>query len=356
MTLIVTAGVIALLSVLVGTRIFIKFLVKRGYGQFIRDDGPTTHKTKRGTPTMGGAVIVLSVVFAYLLSHLIFWQPITVSGALMMFLLVATAILGFIDDWTKITKQRSLGLTSRGKLIGQTLIGVTFGYLALQFPNALGFTPASTAISFTRDIEWLKLPLVLAVIWITLLILASSNAVNLTDGLDGLATGALTMVFGAFALINIWQRNQRCAGSAMDKTMCYPARDPWDLAIISVALAAGCFGFLWWNAKPAKIFMGDTGSLSLGAALGGMAVMTRTELLLILLGALFVIETASVIIQVSYFKLSKGKRVFKMTPLHHHFELLGWDEATVVIRFWIICGVSVGLALSLFYGGWILGV
>ncbi len=356
MTLIVTAGVIALLSVLVGTRVFIKFLVKRGYGQFIRDDGPTTHKTKRGTPTMGGAVIVLSVALAYLLSHLIFWQPFTVSGALMMFLLVATAILGFIDDWTKITKQRSLGLSSRGKLIGQTLIGVIFGYLALQFPNSHGATAASTAISFTRDIEWLKLPLVLAVVWITLLILASSNAVNLTDGLDGLATGALTMVFGAFALINIWQRNQRCDGSVMDKVGCYPARDPWDLAIISVALAAGCFGFLWWNAKPAKIFMGDTGSLSLGAAMGGLAVMTRTELLLLLLGALFVIETASVIIQVSYFKLTKGKRVFKMTPLHHHFELVGWDEATVVIRFWIICGVAVGLALSLFYGGWILGV
>lgn len=355
MTLIVTGGVISLLTVLIGTRIFIKFLVKRGYGQFIRDDGPTTHKTKRGTPTMGGLVIIIAVVLAYAGSHLIAWTAPTVSGLVLIFLLVATGALGFIDDWTKITNQRSLGLSGRGKLIGQALIGGVFGFLSLNFANPWGVTPGSALISFSRDIEWLKLPVILAIIWMILLITAASNAVNLTDGLDGLASGSLTMVFGAYTLISIWQRNQWCRPGATSGPLCYEVRDPWDLAIISAALAAGCFAFLWWNAKPAKIFLGDTGSLALGSVLGGLAVHSRTELLLIILGLLFVVETASVMIQVSYFKATKGKRVFKMTPLHHHFELLGWDEVTVVIRFWIICGVSVVAGLSLFYAGWVLG-
>lgn len=355
MTLIVTAGAISLLGVLLGTRFFIKFLVKRGYGQFIRDDGPTTHSTKRGTPTMGGIVIVGAAVLAYTLAHLIFWIAPTVSGVLLLFLLVATAFLGFIDDWTKISHQRSLGLTPRGKIIGQTMIGGIFGFLALQFSDDYGVRPASQAISLSRDINWLKLPIILAIIWFIVLITASSNAVNLADGLDGLASGSLTMVFGAYTLINIWQRNQWCRPGATSDPQCYMVRDPWDLAIVSTALAAGCFAFLWWNAKPAKIFLGDSGSLALGAAVGGLAILTRTELLLIVLGLLFVVEAASVIIQVGYFKLTKGKRVFKMTPLHHHFELLGWEEVTVVIRFWIICGLSVTGALALFYTGWVLG-
>ena len=194
-----------------------------------------------------------------------------------------------------------------------------------------------------------------AIVWITFMVIASSNAVNLTDGLDGLAAGALTMVFGAYALINIWQRNQWCRPGSTAGPMCYQVRDPWDLQVLAAALAAACFGFLWWNAKPAKIFMGDTGSLALGGAVGGMAILTRTEILLIILGLVFVIEALSVAIQVSYFKLTHGKRVFKMAPLHHHFELLGWDEVTVVIRFWIICGVSVVVGLALFYAQWILG-
>jgi len=161
------------------------------------------------------------------------------------------------------------------------------------------------------------------------------------------------MVFAAFTLINIWQRNQWCGLESTRGPICYDVRNPWDLAIISAALAAACFGFLWWNAKPANIFLGDTGSLALGAAMAGLAVMTRTELLLVVLGALFVIETVSVVMQVSYFKATKGKRIFKMTPLHHHFELLGWDEVTVVIRFWIICGVTIAAGVGLFYGEWV---
>lgn len=355
MKLIIVAGVLSLLGALVGTRVFIGFLVRRGYGQYVRDDGPQTHGSKRGTPTMGGAVIILVCVIAYALAHLVNWERPSYSGLLLLALLVACGALGFIDDWTKITNKRSLGLSSRGKLIGQLLIGLAFGVAALSFPDKYGETPASQAISLTRDIEWLRLPLVAAVVWMTFLIIAFSNAVNLTDGVDGLATGALTMVFGAYTLISIWQRNQWCRPGSTTSPMCYHVRDPWDLAVVSTALAAACFGFLWWNAKPAKIFMGDTGSLALGGAVGGLAIITRTELLLVVLGLLFVIETASVAIQVSYFKLTKGKRVFKMAPLHHHFELLGWDEVTVVIRFWIICGTSVVSGLSLFYAQWVLG-
>lgn len=362
MITILGAGVIALLATLVGTKFFIVFLVHRGYGQFIRDDGPTTHRTKRGTPTMGGVVVIAAAVLSYFLTHLITRTSITVSGLLILGVLVATGFLGFLDDWTKISKQRSLGLTPRGKMIGQGLIGVGFGVLSLLFPAAaeagvsknVGARPGSVFLSAVHDIEWARLPVVVAIIWMTLLITAASNAVNLTDGLDGLATGASTMVFGAYALIAIFESNQWCVTGSRGPR-CYDVRDPTDLAVVSVALAAACFGFLWWNAKPAKIFLGDTGSLALGAAMAGLSIYTRTELLLFILGLLFVIETLSVMIQVSYFKLSHGKRIFKMAPLHHHFELVGWDEVTVVVRFWIICGVSVAAALGLFYGGWVWG-
>ena len=356
MKLILAAGVIALLGTLLGMKYFIAFLQRRQYGQFVRDDGPQTHTAKMGTPTMGGVVILSAGVLAYLLAHLLTWEPVTYSGLLLLGLLLACGALGFIDDWTKISHKRSLGLTSRGKLIGQLAIGVAFGVASLLVPDGYGVTPASTAISFTRDIEWLRMPVVIAVVWMTLLIIASSNAVNLTDGVDGLATGSLTMVFAAYTLINIWQRNQWCRPGSTAGPLCYNVRDPWDLAVVAAALAAACFGFLWWNAKPAKIFMGDTGSLALGGAVGGLAILTRTELLLIVLGLLFVVEAASVMIQVGYFRATGGKRVFKMAPLHHHFELLGWDEVTVVIRFWIICGTAVVAGLSIFYAQWVLGI
>ena len=357
MIAIVTGGLIALLITLLATRFFIEFLARRGYGQFIRDDGPTTHRTKRGTPNMGGVVVITAAVVGYFVAHLVGREPLTVTGLLVLGLLVATGVLGFLDDWSKISHQRSLGLTARAKLAGQGLISVGFGVLALQFPAAqgnVGAHPASVHISAIHDISWLRLPAVIAVVWMALLIMGSSNAVNLTDGLDGLATGASTMVFGAFTLIGIFQRNQWCLTGERGPR-CYDVRDPLDTAVVAACLAAACFGFLWWNAKPARIFLGDTGSLALGAAMGGLAIVSRTELLLVVLGMLFVIETVSVMIQVGYFKATHGKRVFKMTPLHHHFELLGWDEVTVVIRFWIIAGVSVGAGLMLWYGGWLTG-
>jgi phospho-N-acetylmuramoyl-pentapeptide-transferase len=203
--------------------------------------------------------------------------------------------------------------------------------------------------------ELLELHVVLVIIWVMFLIAAASNGVNLTDGLDGLASGACVMIFGAYTLVNIWQYNQSCAYTASAGPKCYEVRDPYDLAVVAIALAGACFGFLWWNAEPAKIFMGDTGSLSLGGALAGLAIFTRTELLLVILGGLLVIEVMSVIMQVGFFKLTKGKRIFKMSPLHHHFELLGWAQVTIVMRFWIIAGLFVAAGLGIFYAEWVAG-
>ncbi|AFV89104.1 MAG: phospho-N-acetylmuramoyl-pentapeptide-transferase [Acidipropionibacterium acidipropionici] len=350
---ILLAGGLSMLGTLVGTKWFIVFLAKRGYGQFIRDDGPQTHAAKKGTPTMGGAVIILAVVLAYFLAHLLTWTHVTVSALLVLWLFAGLGFIGFLDDWTKISKQRSLGLRPKGKLIGQAFVAVTFGIGAMFFHDSHGVAPASPAISFLRDISWLHLPLWLGVIWVILLIAGASNAVNLTDGLDGLAPGAATMVFAAYTLLSLWQFNQWCSNEATAR--CYTVRDPHDLAVVALALTGACFGFLWWNAKPAKIFLGDTGSLAIGGAVAGLAVLSRTELLLAIIGGLFVIETLSVMIQVSVFKVTHGKRVFKMAPLHHHFELKGWAEITVVIRFWIICGLMVAIGLGIFYTEWVVG-
>ena len=193
--------------------------------------------------------------------------------------------------------------------------------------------------------------MVFVIIWVIFLVLGSSNGVNLTDGLDGLASGAAIMTFLAFIMIGVWEFGQSCAIS--DSPQCYNVRDPLDMAVLSAALAGACAGFLWWNAAPAKIFMGDVGSLALGGAISGIAVVLRVEALLAALGGLFVLITLSVIIQTGYFKLSGGKRVFKMAPLQHHFELLGWGEVTIVIRFWILAGMSVAGGLGLFYGQWV---
>jgi phospho-N-acetylmuramoyl-pentapeptide-transferase len=353
---IVFAGCISLLGTLLGTRIAITYLVRKGYGQLIRDDGPTSHHTKRGTPTMGGLVIIGSVLVAYGLSHLLTWTPVTASAILVLFLFTGLGVVGFLDDFIKIRKQRSLGLRSKAKIAGQSIVAIVFALLSLQFPDERQITPASPAISFLRDIAWLdNLAVVLVVLWVMLLIAAASNGVNLTDGLDGLAAGACVMIFGAYTLINIWQYNQSCAYTASAGPKCYEVRDPYDLAVVAIALAGACFGFLWWNAEPAKIFMGDTGSLSLGGALAGMAILTRTELLLLILGGLLVIEVMSVILQVGFFKLTKGRRLFKMSPIHHHFELLNWAQVTIVMRFWIIAGLFVSAGLGIFYAEWVAG-
>ena len=335
---------------LFGTPALIKVLARRGYGQIIRDDGPVTHHTKRGTPTMGGIIIIFSALFSYLIAHLIFGGKISMSAILILALVIALGLVGFIDDYLKVSKQNSAGISGKQKIFGQVLFASIFGYLGTHFPDKDGLTPISLQLSTVRD-TGITLGVVAVVIWVAFMVTATSNGVNLTDGLDGLATGASVMTFLAFVLIGVWEFGQSCAVVATEN--CYNVRDPLDLAVLAAAFAGACTGFLSWNASPAKIFMGDTGSLALGGALAGLATSLRVELLLIPLGGLFVIITLSVALQVAYFKISGGKRLFKMAPLQHHFELLGWGEVTIVLRFWIIAGLSVALGLGLFYTQWV---
>jgi phospho-N-acetylmuramoyl-pentapeptide-transferase len=357
MRAILFGGGIALLISLLGTRVAITQLAKRGYGQEIREDGPTTHHTKRGTPTMGGIVIILAALIGYFSAKIFTGEVPSSSAMLLLFLFAGLGFVGFLDDFIKIVKQRNLGLRSAAKMIGQTVVAVVFGILALSpmLEDEDGRAPASHQLSFLRDFGW-ELPTIVVLVLIWFLVTGFSNAVNLTDGLDGLATGASMMVFGAYTLVNIWQNNQSCA--ALPNANCYEVRDPLDLAIVSAAVTGACFGFLWWNASPAAIFMGDTGSLSLGGGLAGLAIMTRTELLLVILGGLFVAVTLSVMLQVSWFKATRrltgtGKRMFRIAPLQHHFEMLGWAEVTIVIRFWIITGLCVATGLGVFYAQWV---
>jgi phospho-N-acetylmuramoyl-pentapeptide-transferase len=357
MRAVVAAGAISLVLSLLGTPLLIRYLTRRQYGQFIRQDGPASHHVKRGTPTMGGIVIILAAVFAWLIANFATGRVPNASSILVVFLMVGLGLVGFLDDGIKITRERSLGLRARWKFLGQGIIGVTFGILALQFSNSQGLTPASTSISFLRDTAidlayWgPAVGIILFVVWSNFLITAWSNAVNLTDGLDGLATGTAIVFFGAYVLVCIWQGNQLC-GLSDSTSLCYEVRDPGDLAILSAAIAGACFGFLWWNASPAKIFMGDTGSLALGGAIAGLTIVSRTEILGVFIGGLFVIVVMSSVLQIASFKLT-GKRIFKMAPLHHHFELMGWGEVTIVIRFWIIAGLCAGVGMGLFYAEWV---
>ncbi|MBK3640434.1 phospho-N-acetylmuramoyl-pentapeptide-transferase [Streptomyces sp. NPDC059690] len=346
------SGVIGLFLTLVGTPLLIKLLARKGYGQYIRDDGPREHASKRGTPTMGGIAFILATVAAYFLSKVITGQPPTYSGLLVLGLMCGMGLVGFLDDYIKIVKRRSLGLRAKAKMAGQLIVGISFAVLALQFSDARGNTPASTKLSFITDFGWTIGP-VLFVVWALFMILAMSNGVNLTDGLDGLATGASVLVFGAYTFIGVWQFQESCANAQTltNPGACYEVRDPLDLAVIASALMGACLGFLWWNTSPAKIFMGDTGSLALGGVLTGLAICSRTELLVAIMGGLFVLITMSVVIQVGSFRLT-GKRVFRMAPLQHHFELKGWSEVLVVVRFWIIQGICVIVGLGLFYAGW----
>jgi phospho-N-acetylmuramoyl-pentapeptide-transferase len=299
---------------------------------------------------MGGIILIAAALVGYLTAHLLTRNSLTISAVLVLGLVIALGALGFVDDWLKVSRQKSLGLTAKQKLFGQASIAAIFGGLGVNFADTSSLTPISYYLSGVRETS-LYLGPIIAVAWVVLMVMSASNGVNLADGLDGLATGASVMTFLAFILIGVWEFGQGCAINS--GTGCYQVRDPLDLAVLAAAFAGSCTGFLWWNASPAKIFMGDTGSLALGGALAGLAATLRVELLLIPLGGLFVIITMSVVIQRLYFKISGGKRVFKMAPLQHHFELLGWGEVTIVIRFWIIAGLSVALGLGLFYAQWV---
>jgi phospho-N-acetylmuramoyl-pentapeptide-transferase len=344
------------------TPVFIRLFKRMAWGQFINVDTPDAHHVKRGTPTMGGIVIILAVLFGYFASALFTQEPPTVSGLLVLLLMTGLGIVGFVDDFLKVRKERSLGLSPIAKIIGQVIVGIVFAILALQFPNDQGETPASTNISFIRDLpfdflSWgLVFGIIAFIVWICLIVMFTSNGVNLTDGLDGLAPGSSILAIGSFVIIGFWQFNQSCASTSIDPDVlykCYTVRDPLDLATIAATIVGALIGFLWWNTNPAKIFLGDTGSLALGGALAALAILAHTELLLIVIGGIFVIVAGQVVVQLTYFKLTKGKRIWRASPLHHHFEMKGWAEVTIVVRFWIIAGLLVAAGVGTFYLEWL---
>jgi phospho-N-acetylmuramoyl-pentapeptide-transferase len=334
---------------LIGTKPTITVLRERKLGQQVRTGGNApAHLGKNGTPTMGGIVIIIASLVGYVVGHVFTGDPMTVSGMLVLFLMTGLGFVGFADDFLKLFMRRSLGLRSRAKLLGQVIVGVVFAVLAIRFPNSYDLTPASEHLSFNADFG-VSMGAIVFVVWVLLMVTATSNGVNLTDGLDGLATGATILVLAAYVLIGNWQWRNECTATLAQN--CYNVRDPLDAAVVAAVVMGACFGFLWWNAPPAKIWMGDTGSLALGGTLAGLAIVTRTDLLLLILCGLFVIVTMSVVIQVTSYK-TRHKRVFKIAPLHHHFEMVGWAESTIVVRFWLIAGMFVALGLGIFYIGW----
>jgi phospho-N-acetylmuramoyl-pentapeptide-transferase len=334
------AGGISLAVSLVGTRFLIEWLRAHHIGQPIREEGPEKHQVKAGTPTMGGIAIVVGAVVGYAVAHVRGRVFFTRSGILVLLLVVGAGLVGFLDDWIKIKRERNLGLTKRTKVLGLLLVAGGFGWATVAL------TRVSTRLSFTR-FDFFRTSSLLGVdfgrvgwvMWSVLLIMACTNAVNLTDGLDGLAAGSSVFAFGCFTFIGFW---------AFRNPSIYQVQHALDLAVVASAMLGGCIGFLWWNAHPARIFMGDTGSLAIGAGLAGLALTLNTALLLPVIGALFVIEAVSVILQVFSFRVF-GRRIFRMAPIHHHYELRGWPETTVIVRFWVIAGLATALALGMFY-------
>lgn len=328
------AGGLALWLAGVLTPLLVRRLKARRIGQHIREDGPATHSTKAGTPTMGGIVIVLAVVLGFLLAHIGTAVGLSRAGLLVILAVVLFGFIGLLDDMIKVRNQRSLGLNKRAKMGMQVGFGLVFAELAVHWAHT------STTLSFTREtLPGWQLGEVGYVVLAVLVLVGTSNAVNLTDGLDGLAAGSATFCFIVLAIAGYWMF--RHPGI-------YHLSSALDLGLASVALAGACLGFLWWNAAPARIYMGDTGSLAIGAGLAGSCLLLNVELLLPIIGGLFVIETLSVIAQVISFRVFH-RRVFKMAPIHHHFELLGWPETTVIVRFWILAGLFAALGLGIFY-------
>jgi len=336
------AAALSLTVSIVGTKLLIDVLTRRKVGQPIHED-LAAHQGKAGTPTMGGIAIVTSAAFAYVASNLVLKlterrDAFTYSGIITMLAIMGAGLVGFLDDWIKVTRERNLGLNKRMKIAGLLVVAVGF---PVAMTSLIESTGQHTTLSFTRwDFPGLELGRIGWTVFAALLILAATNAVNLTDGMDGLAGGSAILAFMAFTVIGFW---------AFRHPEIYATPHALDLAIIAVAMLGACTGFLWWNAAPARIFMGDTGSLAIGAALATLALSLNTQLLLIIIGGLFVMETLSVIIQVVSFRLFGGRRVFRMAPIHHHFELVGWPETTVIIRFWILAGLLIALALGIYY-------
>lgn len=361
--LLVAAGVSLTFSLLL-TPLFARTFRRMNLGQFVRADTPTTHVVKRGTPSMGGVVFILAAVIGYFLGNVVGRETPSVPALLVILMMVGLGLVGFLDDFMKVTRQNSLGLSGPAKIIGTVVVSVVFAGLALSYRDENGVSAASTAISLTRDLPFLDLTAifgvglgtVLAIAWMVFITTSVSNAVNLTDGLDGLAAGSSIFAIGSYIIIGFWQQNQSCFAPRLDPAVagqCYVVSSPLDLAVIAAAIVGALIGFLWWNTSPAQIMMGDTGSFGLGGALAALAILSRTELLLVLVGGIFVIVTGQVIIQRLYFKATKGKRIWRASPLHHHFEMVGWLEVTIVVRFWLIAGLFVASGVFLFYIEWL---
>ena len=350
---------VSLIVTIVGTPLLIRLVHRLHYGQYIRQDGPQSHQVKRGTPTLGGVVINLAIVLGWGASALYRYLRIgdvpSWSALLVLFAMLSMGLLGFIDDFAKVRKKQNEGLTVRGKFIGQFILATIYAVLALLLPTKSGFPSAQPGMSFIET-PFLNFEfagrigsIVLFVIWVNFLMTAWTNATNLTDGLDGLAAGSSMISFAGYAVIAFWESyHLRGAGH---EGFQYAVSDPLDLTIIALCAAFACFGFLWYNTNPAQIFMGDTGSLALGGLFAALSIATHTEFLAIVIGGLYVIEAMSDVIQVGSFKLTH-RRVFKMAPIHHHFELCGWKESKVVVRFWMIELMFVLVGLVMFYGDW----
>jgi phospho-N-acetylmuramoyl-pentapeptide-transferase len=343
---ILVAAAVGLAVTLLGTPVAIRAFRVWGWGQRIREDGPHTHLEKMGTPTMGGLVILAGLILGYLASR-ITTQRFTVTGLALVLAAVGFGLVGFLDDFMKVRRRRSLGLTKLQKFGGTALVSIAFAMLVTH----VGGSGISTHVSFVRPSS-IALGF-LFYVWAFLVLTGSSNAVNLTDGLDGLAAGTSILVCSAYVFISFWQFRHTCV-LVGGTSGCYDVNgvDLQDAAIIAAAMMGAATGFLWWNAAPARIFMGDTGSLALGGLFGALALVTNTALLLVIVGGLFVVETLSVIMQVISFR-GFGRRVFLMSPIHHHFELAGWPEFTVIVRFWIVGGLCSAVGIGLFYADFI---
>jgi phospho-N-acetylmuramoyl-pentapeptide-transferase len=357
MTAVIMAGALAFVLTLAGSPFVIATLRRLKAAQPIRGVYVEAHQVKRGTPTMGGLIFIFATLVAYSIGHLVEKtlpgrQTVppgpTITGLVLLGLMVFCGAIGFLDDLLKVSRRNTAGLSGRWKIVLQTLIGGVFGTVAVQFQSTSGQTVASDHLSFVRDISWARLGPVLMVIVFIGVVMACTNAVNLTDGLDGLATGASIIVLIAYMAISFWQYRHWCSDTT-HLAYCYQGRDPLETGLIASVAAGALIGYLWWGTSPARVFMGDTGSMAIGGLIAGEAVATHTILLLPVIGLLFVIITGSRIIQYTSWKIRR-KRVFRQSPLHHHFEQVGWSEVNIVIRLWIIAIIGIAIGLGMFYG------
>lgn len=352
MIALLVAGAVSLLFALIITPLFVNWLHEHGVGQSIREDGPKAHITKAGTPTMGGICIVAGGVSGYIAAHIFGSTVFTSRGLLCVGALVCAGLVGAVDDWLKYRNRRNLGLNKKAKIIGQVVVAVAFVIGARSIAH-VNTDFSVIGISTTHDFYFqISVPVAIWILGMAFILIGSANAVNLTDGLDGLAAGAAAFAFAALSVVAFWEWRH---GPDFSLNPVYNAPYALDLAVFGVSMITACAGFLWWNASPAKIFMGDTGSLAIGTGLASLAILLDVELLLPIVGGLFVIETLAVILQIFSFRIFK-RRVFKMAPLHHHYELSGWPETVVIVRFWIVAGLFMAVALGVFYAVYQLSV